>query len=444
MDVLAVIGFVMVLVLVFCLVTKKLLPPVAFILLPVLAALAAGFGMTDIGKFATEGIKGMVGTVSLFVFSISFFSLMSDVGVFDEIVNKLMKVAGNNVTAVMFATAAMATIVHLDGAGAATFLITITAMIPIFKKMKLDKRNLLLIVCVSIGVMNVLPWAGPTIRAASVLKVEAAALWRPLIPIQLVNIGVVFVMTYLLSMKQKRSLQSPDTAESFIIEDEPSEDGGAGKGHQERLIDPSRRALMFFNYFLTVGVIAVLILNLLPAAFTFMIGLAVGLVVNIRELSVQSRQLKKYGMAAMAMVVTLFAAGVFTGLLSKTNMLDKMALAIVSVIPQSIGAYTHIIIAILAVPLIMCLGTDAFYYGLLPVVIGVCGQFGVEAEHVARVLLVAENIGVMVSPMTPALYIGLGLVGLDIGDHIKHSLPWIWAFSILSIIFSIMLGLVPL
>jgi CitMHS family citrate-Mg2+:H+ or citrate-Ca2+:H+ symporter len=444
MDMLAVIGFVMVFALVFCLVTKKLLPPVAFIILPILAALAAGFGATEIGKFATDGVKGMVSTVSLFVFSISFFSLMSDVGVFDAIVGKLMKVAGNNVTAVMLATAAIATIIHLDGAGAATFLITITAMAPVFKRMKLDKRILMLIVCVAIGVMNVLPWAGPTIRAATVLKMEDSAdLWRPLIPIQALNVGVVFVMTYLLCRIQKRRLLAHGGMDSFSRWDD--DDGGKGDPKNgERLIDTSRHGLMLFNYLLTIGVITTLVLNLLPAAFTFMIGLSVGLVVNIRELSAQSRQLKKYGMAAMAMVVTLFAAGVFTGLLSKTGMLDRMALSIVGVIPNSIGQYTHFIVGLLSVPLIMCLGTDAFYFGLLPVVINVSANFGVEPIHVARILLVAENIGVMVSPMTPALYIGLGLVNLDIGDHIRHSLPWIWTFSVLSIIFSVILGLVPL
>lgn len=79
-----------------------------------------------------------------------------------------------------------------------------------------------------------------------------------------------------------------------------------------------------------------------------------------------------------------------------------MATAIVGLIPTALGPYTHFIVAFLAVPLIMCLGTDAFYYGLLPVVIGVCGNFGVSAEVVAHTLLIAENVGVTISPLTPA------------------------------------------
>jgi CitMHS family citrate-Mg2+:H+ or citrate-Ca2+:H+ symporter len=384
---------------------------------------------------------------------------MSDVGVFDAIVNKLMKAAGKNVTAVMLATAAMAVIIHLDGAGAATFLITMTAMVSVYQRMNLDRRNLMLIVCLSIGVMNVLPWAGPTIRAAVVLKMEAVDLWRPLIPIQLINIGIVFVITFFLSRIQKRELRVAAASGTLQeIPETPKSSDGAAKAAAapsapapaptpaapERLIDTSRWGLMAFNYILTAAVIAILVLDVIPAPFTFMIGLALALVVNVRSLDVQNSQLKKYGVTAMTMVVTLFSAGVFIGVFSSSGMLDKMALAIVGAIPPGLGHYTHIIIAFLAVPLIMCLGTDAFYYGLLPVVIGVCKNFDVTPEHVAQILIIAENIGIMVSPMTPSLYIGLALVNLDLGDHIRYALPWIWGFSIISILVSLAIGIVPL
>ena len=156
----AIVGFVMVIALVYCLITKKLLPPIAFVLFPVIAALICGFSITDIGTYAGKGISGMVSTVSLFVFSISFFSLMSDAGIFDIIVNRLTKAAGKNITAIMIATALIAVVGHLDGSGATTYIITTTAMLPIFKRMNLDKRALMLITSLAIGVMNLVPWGG--------------------------------------------------------------------------------------------------------------------------------------------------------------------------------------------------------------------------------------------------------------------------------------------
>ena len=431
---LAVIGFVMVLVLIICLIKKIVIPPIAFILLPTIAALIAGFDPLTVNKFAASGISKMVSTVSLFVFSISFFSLMSDQGVFDPVVNFLIKKAGTNVTLVMLATAAVGIIGHLDGSGATTFIITITAMLPMFKKLKMDNRSLMLLVCVAIGVMNVCPWGGPTIRAATVLETDPNILWHRLLPVQGVMLVVTFVVAFLLGGIQKRRI-----AKLGLTADDSVEEA---KAEEKKSTLP--QWLQIYNFILVVVVVAALMFGSFNPAYVFMIALAISLPFNIKSLKEQNAKLKNYGVAAMSMVVTLFAAGIFTGVLSGTGMLNAMASAVVTVIPPDLGRYTHFIVACFAVPLIMCLGTDSFYFGLLPVVVGIASQFGVNPMDVACVLLVAENIGLMISPLSPAAYLGLGLLEIDVGEHIKYSLPWIWCISILSIVACIVLGVTPL
>ena len=429
----AIVGFVMVIALVYCLITKKLLPPIAFVLFPVIAALICGFSITDIGTYAGKGISGMVSTVSLFVFSISFFSLMSDAGIFDIIVNRLTKAAGKNITAIMIATALIAVVGHLDGSGATTYIITTTAMLPIFKRMNLDKRALMLITSLAIGVMNLVPWGGPTMRAATVLEMTPSDLWTPLIPVQGLMLFFLLVVAFLqgriATRNQAKISENPAASEADLTSAPETAKSPAWK--------------LAVNYILTLAVLVVLVLDLLPAAFVFMLGLSIGLIVNIPDLKKQNQKLKEYGTAAMSMVVTLFSAGVFTGVLKNTGILDNMATAIVGLIPTALGPYTHFIVAFLAVPLIMCLGTDAFYYGLLPVVIGVCGNFGVSAEVVAHTLLIAENVGVTISPLTPAVFLGLGVLDLELGEHIKYSIRWIWPVSILSVLAAVLVGVIP-
>ncbi|MBQ3447916.1 MAG: hypothetical protein IJG37_09775, partial [Synergistaceae bacterium] len=386
---LAIIGFVMVLVLIVCLIKKIVIPPIAFILLPTIAALAAGFDPLAINKFAASGISKMVSTVSLFVFSISFFSLMSDQGVFDPVVNFLIKKAGTNVTAVLCATAAVAVIGHLDGSGATTFIITITAMLPLFKKLKMDNRALMMLVCVAIGVMNVCPWGGPTIRAATVLETDPNVLWHRLLPVQGFMLAVTFIVAFLQSGIQKRRIKKLG-----LTMDDSAVEAKAADDNKPKV----STALQWWNFCVVVAVIVVLMMGLLNPAYTFMLALALTLPFNIKSLKEQNGKLKNYGVAAMSMVVTLFAAGIFTGVLSGTGMLNAMASAVVTVIPPALGRYTHFIVACFAVPLIMCLGTDSFYFGLLPVVVGIASQFGVNPMDVACVLLVAENVGVMISP----------------------------------------------
>lgn len=432
---LAVIGFVMVLVLIICLIKKIIIPPIAFILLPTIAALVAGFDPLVVNKFAASGISKMVSTVSLFVFSISFFSLMSEQGVFDPIVNFLIKKAGTNVTLVLLATAAVATIGHLDGSGATTFIITITAMLPLFKKLKMDNRALMMLICVAIGVMNVCPWGGPTIRAATVLETDPNVLWHRLLPVQGAMLVITFAIALLQSGIQKRRIRKLGlTADDTAVEEAKADD---------KKVKVSA-ALQWYNFIIVVAVIVILMMGKMNPAYTFMLALALTLPFNLKSLKEQNGKLKNYGVAAMSMVVTLFAAGIFTGVLSGTGMLNAMASAVVTIIPPDLGRYTHFIVACFAVPLIMCLGTDSFYFGLLPVVVGIASQFGVNPMDVACVLLVAENVGVMISPLSPAMYLGLGLLEIDVGEHIKYSLAWIWGVSILSIVACIVLGVTPL
>ena len=54
---LAIIGFVLMIVLMYVLIREKMAPPVAFILLPLIAAACAGFGMEDIAGFVKTGMK---------------------------------------------------------------------------------------------------------------------------------------------------------------------------------------------------------------------------------------------------------------------------------------------------------------------------------------------------------------------------------------------------
>lgn len=439
MNLLAVIGFTMAIILVYCLVTKKLLPPVAFITLPIAAALICGFGIPEISKFAADGIKKMVSTVSLFVFSIAYFSLMNEAGLFDGLVDKLTGMAGRSITGIMLATAAIAIVGHLDGSAVTTFIITIAAMGPIYKKMNIRRANIMLICTIGVGVMNIVPWGGPTLRAATVLGMDAADLWRPLIPAQIVAVAFTFGAAYLISKYELATNKDLRLAGSVSDGALPHQEPEAPK----RLIDPNNTFLMWFNYLVTIGVLAALMFSKLNSAFVFMVGLALVLTANIRDLKTQSTKLKEYGTSAMTMVVTLFTAGVFVGVMNGTGMINEMAKTIVSVIPISLGAHIHIIMGILAVPMIMCLGTDAFYYGMMPVVIGVAQNFGVAGISVAHTFIIAENIGVCISPLTPAIYVGLGMLDMDVGEHIKYSFPWVWGGSIVMMMTAVALGIIP-
>ena len=179
----------------------------AFILWPSVLALAmvAGgrCGFADIEAMIKAGFGSTAPTAALFVFSVIFFGIMTDAGMFDVLIKKLMTLMGDNVVGVAMVTGIIALAGQLDGGGASTFCIVIPAMFPVYMRMHMRKTTLLRIAIMPMGIMNLLPWAGSVVRTASVLGIEASAMWRALIPIQILGIVISFVHALLAGLQEK-------------------------------------------------------------------------------------------------------------------------------------------------------------------------------------------------------------------------------------------------
>ena len=430
----AVVGFAMIICVVALLLKGKMSPIVVLTVIPAVAALILGHGPVEIADFIKEGVKTTTNNGILFIFSVIYFGVMSDTGMFDVIVNFLVKKAGNNVIAVTVATAIIATIAHLDGTTATTVLITIPALYPVYKAMKIDTKILLCLTGACMGVMNLLPWGGPVARAATVLSMDANDLWHILIPIQIVGLIFNIVVAVLLGMLAIK------------------QGAGAGKGEKveqdqktkDEEIALRRPKLLFFNLALTIALIAVLSAGLVTSYVAFMIALSLALAVNYPNLKTQDKLVKKHAPAALIISATLFSAGAMVGIFDGTGMLTEMANAIMSIIPGFLGQFIHIIFGILALPLGLCIGTDAYFYGIMPLVMQVGETYGVASLSTALTMVIGKNLALMVSPLVPATYLAIGLTDVELKDHMKFSIPIYWGISIVMLVIGVILGIVPL
>ena len=430
----AFIGFAMIILIVVLLLKGKMSPIVVLAVVPTVAALLLGFGPQEIGGFIKDGIGTTTSNGILFIFSVIYFGVMSDTGMFDVIVNFLVKLAGNNVIAVTVATAIIATIAHLDGTTATTVLITIPALYPVYKSMKIDGRILLCLTGACMGVMNLLPWGGPVARAATVLQMDANELWHILIPIQIVGLVFNIVVAVLLGMLAIK------------------QGAGAGKGvtvevdakAQEEENALRRPRLLIFNLILTIALIAALSTDYITSYVAFLLALGVAPAVNYPDQKLQDKLIKKHAPAALIISGTLFAAGAMVGILDGTGMLTAMANAIMGIIPAFLGKFIHVIFGILALPLGLCVGTDAYFYGVMPLVMEVGETYGVAALSTGITMVIGKNLALMVSPLVPATFLATGLANIELKDHMKFSIPIYWAISICMVIIGIIIGIVPI
>lgn len=430
---LALIGFIMVIAIVVLLLKGKMSPIVVLIVIPTIAGVIAGFGAGALGEFITEGVGTTTNNAILFIFSVVFFGVMSDVGVFDIIVNFLVKKAGGNVIAIIIATSIVAIISHLDGATATTVLVTIPAMYPIYKKMNIRPQVLLCIVAAGMGVMNLLPWGGPTARAATVLGMDSTDLWHILIPIQVVGVFTTIILAAILGIiEKKRGAGVVLASNETLVEDGEADEKGADR----------KRKLLPINVILTVGLIVTLVVDIIPSYVVFMLFLSVALIVNFPSLKAQDSKIKEHAPAALIISATMLAAGVMVGIMDGTGMMNAMANTLISIIPDALGRYIHVIFGILAMPLGMMVGTDAYFYGIMPLVIEVGTKYGVEALNTALTMMLGKNLVLMISPLVPATYLAIGLVNVELKDHIKFCFKWLFLVTMVTLVSGFILGVV--
>ena len=458
-----ILGFLCIVAIVVTLFKSKTMPSMAFIIFPSILALiliAGGYySIDEVGKLIKGGFGSTGSTAALFVFSVLFFGIMTDAGMFDVIINKLMKFVGDNVIGVTVMTAIIALIGHLDGGGASTFLIVVPAMLPVYKKMHMRPSTLLRVAVLAMGVLNLMPWAGPTMRAASVLGIEAGQLWGKLIPVQVFGIVLCLAHAVLAGVQEKKR---GAVLHGKLAEAAGTVDAAEEAQHQKDENEYARPKLFVFNICLTIAVIAMLVWDKFPSYFPFMLGVAAALLVNYTPIKLQKKMINRHAGPALMMCSTLMGAAVLMGILvygfnangaaaiakpgvemAKTSVVTNMAQIISMVMPAALGQHLPLVIGILSVPLALCFDTDSYFYGMLPVMIAIGASFGVEAYPIAVAMVVCRNCATFISPMVPATLLGIGLADVDIKDHIKCSFGYVWGFSIICMIFAAIIGLLP-
>lgn len=431
---LALLGLCTIAILLAAILTKKMSPLVALITIPIVAALIGGFGM-ETSKFIVAGITNIAPVAGMFVFAILFFGIVTDAGMLDPVISGILRVVGSRPSRIVPGTALLALLIHLDGSGAVTFLVTIPAMLPLYTRLGIDRRILACVASLAAGV-NFLPWTGPMIRASAALHIPVSDIFMPLIPVQLIGLVFVFGIAYYLGRKEEIRLGLTAGAPAGFVQ-----------MHELTQAETAIRRPKNFriNIALTVVVLGVMISGKVDPVVMFMIGVVLALMINYPNADMQRARIDAHAKAALLMASILFAAGVFTGIMNKSGMLSAMAKTAVGFVPPEMASHIPAVLGVLSMPLSMLFDPDSFYFGVLPVVAEVSKMLGVEPIQVAQAALLGQmTTGFPVSPLTPATFLVAGLAGIDLADHQKYTFKYLFAASIVMTISCILLGIFPL
>ncbi|QNV37915.1 CitMHS family transporter [Rothia terrae] len=455
---LVILGFTMILVFMTLIMTKKLSPILALIIVPTVFGLFAGAGM-GIGDMVMDAIEDMSSTAALLLFAIIYFGIMIDVGLFDKLVEFIIKIVGNDPAKVVVGTAVLAGCVSLDGDGSTTFIVVTAALLPVYQRLSMSPVVLTCVAGLTNGTLNIVPWGGPTVRAASALKVDANSIFTPMVPSLIVGLLVVLAFSWHLGVMERRRLRAsgngPWQSDPALADIAPNQAAGSAAAYEPgpatqaltinqdstehnsfvgTALDPNRPTLrpklFWFNLALTVAIMVLLIMDDLPLPYLFMMGTAIALIVNFRSLKEQADELASHSSAVISVVAMVMAAGVLTGVMTGTGMVDAMAQWLVDVIPTSWGPYLAVVTGVLSIPMTFFMSNDAFYFGILPVLAETASHYGIPAVDMARASITGQPVHLN-SPLVPAILLLVSLAGVELGDHHKKVL---WRGVIVSLV----------
>lgn len=436
---LTLLAYGMVVVFMTLIMTKRMAPLTALILVPLGFGLLAGY-TGALGAMMLEGVSKLAPTGIMLTFAILFFAIMIDAGLFEPFVQMIVRRVHGDPVKVVMGTALLALLVSLDGDGSTTYMITTAAMLPLYRKLGIRPLILACVTMMAGGVMNVIPWGGPTARAASALGIDSSEIFRPMIPAMLVCSVFVLYAAYRLGASERVRLAgepAPVVPDAVALDDTPADpDFRTDDAHRR----PGRFAI---NALLTVTLMAALVAGVMPLPILFMIGFAVALMINHPSVGEQKTFLARHAGNVLAVSGLIFAAGIFTGILSGTRMVDAMAASVIAVIPSSLGPYLAIVTGIVSIPFTFFISNDAFYYGVLPILAKAAQAYGISAAEMGRASVIGQPVHLL-SPLVPSTYLLVGLAGVEFGDHQRFTIKWCLLTSLLMLAVGVATTVIPL
>lgn len=405
---------------------------IAIMVTPIVAAIISGH-FFELPEMMLAGIETVAPTAVLLLFAVLYFGVMMDAKLFDPISGFILRVSKGDPVRITVGTAVLALLIALDGDGTTSYMIICSAFLPIYKRLGINRLVIATVATMSLGLISgSTPWGGAATRAISVLHLDASEYFVPMLPSLGLTSLFIILIAWILGLRERKNV---DPAQVSLLNAELQEQAAAS----------TARAgwKTWFNALATVTLIVLLVMDVAPLVILFIVGFIVVLVVNHPHLKEQAEVVNRHASSAVPVVILVLAAGVFTGILTETGMIQAMADALLSAVPESLGGWIPLLTALIGIPLAFFMSNDAYFFGILPVLASSAEVYGIHSIEIARAGVVGQ-MAHMIGPASAPLWVLLGLLKRELGDLHRFAILWVLAGSIAFVVFAVLTGAISI
>ena len=412
--------------------TKKISAVAGLVLIPLIFGLIGGFG-ADLGQMMISGIVATAPTAAMLTFSLLFFLVVTEAGLFEPLVRKVLSIAGDDPVRIVMGTAVVITCICIAGDGSTAVFVVLSSMYAIYRRIGINPLIMAMLIALIRPTLTWLPWGGPSARMAASLRIDPWVAAMPMLPAMLLTLGVIFIFAYIAGVRERHRINAINANPDLTHDDSLTMTASAPEAPTTWRI--------WLNLALTIIFLVCMASKIMPLAMVSMIMFSLSVTLNWPNLKTQTEKLKPHAQTVVTVVSLILAAGAFTGIMMDTGMVMALANSLISIMPESWGGAFALITTVLVGPLLFVVSNDSFYFGLVPILAQAGAAYGVPPEMIAHAVLPGIYLH-SISPMSAPIYLVAALLRADFGSIQRYAFPWVLAITVVAIAATILTGAV--
>ncbi len=405
-----VVSIIMMVVVIGCILWNKIPMNFVMFVVPFVCILLLGYSLTDASTFILNQISSVMQSAGyMLMFGLIYFTMLSETGMFEIIINKFLGLLGSkmNMVVVMIMTTVISCIAYLTANMSTTYLIVFPVMMTLFKRYRIDNRYAFILCQTAISAMCWLPWGIGVVNSAMMAGVSPEELGSASIPWGLCFIPAFILLWVYFAIMHKKKVGTLGL---------PSNIGGEKTSAEEKKENPNARPnLLFFNLIVFICVVVALAVFKFPSYLVFIFASILTAMVNYRKDF--GAIWNKAGGAFFNVLIMLLGICFYLAAFNATDgvkesMVNALASALTGILPEFLLKYMFIIFLLLCVPIIHFVPFQV-YNTMYPLFISVGASFGMGAMSIIAPFVCNLGLATSVTPMNSATYIGCTLSEID-------------------------------